>query len=197
MKSTITSLVEQMLPQLSRKERLEAVAELQRIVNHERFELATETETLLVCKKCGSVHIVKRGKTAKGTQRYLCADCGNSFTLDSYNVFSASKLPSETWMKYIECFIDLLPLRECASRCGVSLKTAFFMRHRLLEAIFEYMPAFQVKEGCGATIDETFFHESFKGFYPPQKRPVCNLIYAPVELALEPTKTIFKLENRR
>lgn len=43
------------------------------------------------------------------------------------------------------------------------LKTAFFMRHRLLEAMAKRMPAFRVEAGGGAELDECFFRESFKG----------------------------------
>ena len=36
-------------------------------------------------------------------------------------------------MAYAECFVLMLPLRECADRCDVRPKTAFTMRHRLIE----------------------------------------------------------------
>lgn len=34
----------------------------------------------------------------------------------------------------VECFVLMLPLRECASRCHVCLKTAYTMHHRLAAA---------------------------------------------------------------
>lgn len=66
-------------------------------------------------------------------------------------------------MAYAECFVLMLPLRECARRCHVCLKTAYTMRHRLVECLSAYSPAFTVERGCGCELDETYFPESFKG----------------------------------
>ena len=57
----------------------------------------------------------------------------------------------------------MLPLRECADRCGVCLKTAYTMRHRLIECLKEYSPTFHVGQGQACELDETYFPESFKG----------------------------------
>lgn len=43
-----------------------------------------------------------------------------------------SKLPVGTWMTYVEAFIDRLPLRDCMDKCGVCLRTAWFMRRRII-----------------------------------------------------------------
>lgn len=51
-----------------------------------------------------------------------------------------SKLPKETWMAYAECFVLMLPLRECARRCRICLKTAYTTRHRLIEGLSAYPP---------------------------------------------------------
>ena len=159
----LTGIVEAAFEGLTRAERAAALAELKSLIDRERFALAAEDVGRAACRECGSLSTVKRGKTAAGTQRYLCKDCGRSFTVSAASVFARSKLPSETWMRFAECFVDRLPLRECAQRCGVGLKTAFFMRHRVLESLFENLPAFQVKAGCGSQLDETFFRENFKG----------------------------------
>ena len=66
-------------------------------------------------------------------------------------------------MAYAECFVLMLPLRECAGRCRVCLKTAYTMRHRLIECLSAYSPSFKVERGCGCELDETYFPESFKG----------------------------------
>ena len=42
-------------------------------------------------------------------------------------------------------------------------EAAFFMRHRLLEAIRKTLPSLQVESGCGAELGECFLRESFKG----------------------------------
>lgn len=48
-------------------------------------------------------------------------------------------------------------------RCHVRLKTAYTMRHRLIECLSAYSPSFKTGRGCGCELDETDFPESFKG----------------------------------
>lgn len=69
-------------------------------------------------------------------------------------------------MAYAECFALMLPLRERAERCGVCPKTAYTMRHRLIECSPAYSPSFTVERGSGCELDETYFTESFKGNLP-------------------------------
>lgn len=83
--------------------------------------------------------------------------------MGSGRILGASRLPKETWMAYAECFELMLPLRECARRCRVCLKTAYTMRHRLIECLSAYSPSFRAGRGCGCELDETYFPESFKG----------------------------------
>lgn len=160
----LSTLATQFLPQMTPVERRAAIESLQSIIDAERFKLAVkEDDEVVACHECGSIHVVKRGKDGAGRQRYLCRDCGKSFTSIKQNVFNQSKLDDAKWMRFIECFVDRLPLRECSRRCGVSLKTAWFMRHRIMEALWKHIPSFEVREGCGAQLDETFFRENFKG----------------------------------
>ena len=83
--------------------------------------------------------------------------------MGSGHILGTSRLPKETWMANAECFALMLPLRECARRCRVCLKTAYTMRHRLIECLSAYSPSFRVERGCGCELDETYFPESFKG----------------------------------
>lgn len=55
--------------------------------------------------------------------------------MGSGHILGTSRLPKETWMAYAERFVLMLPLRECAGRCHVCLKTAYTMRHRLIECL--------------------------------------------------------------
>ena len=83
--------------------------------------------------------------------------------MGSGHILGTSRLPKETWMANAECFVLMLPLRECAGRCHVCLKTAYTMRHRLIECLSAYSPSFKTGRGCGCELDETYFPESFKG----------------------------------
>jgi len=75
--------------------------------------------------------IVRRGRTGgSGSQRWYCKDCRRTFTANVGRVLGMSKLPVETWVTYVEAFIDQLSLRDCMDKCGVGLRTAWFMRRR-------------------------------------------------------------------
>ena len=164
-KNILAELAEQFLPQMTPAERREALRALQGIIDAEFFKLAEEDAGRpgIACPHCGSLDFVKRGKDSLGKQRYKCRDCEHTFGGSAWKIFGTTKLPRETWMRFAECHIDRLTLRDSSERCGVCLKTAFFMRHRILEATRKHMPSFQVEAGCGAELDETFFRESFSG----------------------------------
>ena len=144
-----------------------ALRSLKALIDAELFELAAtegaEDDPDRACPWCGSPHYVKRGRDGSGRQRFLCRGCARTFTDATMRIFSTTKLDRSAWMRFAECHVDMLPLRESAEKCGVCLKTAFFMRHRLLEAMAKRMPAFRVEAGGGAELDECFFRESFKG----------------------------------
>lgn len=117
----------------------------------------------LVCPRCGGKHIHKHSCYGKehNKQRYRCADCGKTFSLTTKTVFYQSKLPIETWLAYADCMIDGKSLRECAKEVDVCLKTAFYMRHKILSALRENIG---VDHLSGIIeMDETFVAESFKG----------------------------------
>lgn len=152
------------LAKLSRTERRKAVELVGDVVRAAMFDdAAGDGYEVEHCPRCGSVAIVKKGKSRNGEQRYLCRGCGRTFSGSTDRILGTSKLPRETWMAYAECFALMLPLRECAGRCGVCLKTAWTMRHRLIECLKEYSPAFHVGQGQACELDETYFPESFKG----------------------------------
>ena len=161
------------LAKLSRTERRKAVELVGDVVRAAMFDDAAgggyEVER---CPRCGSVAIVKKGKSRNGELRYLCRDCGRTFSGSTGRVLGTSKLPRETWMAYAECFVLMLPLRECAGRCGVCLKTARTMRHRLIECLKEYPPEFHVGQGQACELDETLLPrvlqgQPFKGLLHP------------------------------
>ena len=173
--------VERKLGALSRSERKAAIEQLQQLVREVAFDLAADTpKDVECCPRCGGLDFIKKGKASDGSQRYLCHGCGRTFGVKTANAIAMSKLPVDKWMLYIECFVSMLPLRACVQMCGISLKTAFCMRHRLLEVIGRFCTAFSVNAGASAELDETYFHESFKGNHtnsstftmprPPHKR---------------------------
>jgi transposase-like protein len=78
-----------------------------------------------------------------------------------------SHLPVDVWVEYAKCMILGFSIRKSAKACDVSVKTSFYMRHRLLDAVREY-------QGIGnvsgiVEMDETFLPESFKGNHKKSK----------------------------
>lgn len=167
MEDRVTAFARESFPQMSEDERREAIKSLKKLIDEQVFAMAAGSGDSSGkperCPRCGHWHIVKRGKTAGGDQRYLCRNCSSTFTESTLKVFSSTKLDHATWMRYVECHVDLLPLRDVQQRCGVSLKTAWFMRHRVLEAMSASLPPFRCSAGDGMQVDETYLRESFKG----------------------------------
>lgn len=117
-------------------------------------------ENGVVCPICGKKHIQKFGSSS-GIQRYRCKDCGKTFTEYTKTVFFSTKKDYDTWFKYIELMMTGLSLAKIASKCGISVLTAFRWRHKVLNAIkkqFENTTVSGVVEA-----DETFFLQSHKG----------------------------------
>lgn len=114
----------------------------------------------LVCPHCNKRHIVKNGKV-RGIQRYLCRDCSKTFNALTKTVFANTKLSISTWIRYADCMSKQMTLRETAKTVGLSLKTSFFMRQKILTALAEHMGLDFLKGVL--EMDETFFAESFKG----------------------------------
>lgn len=115
-----------------------------------------------VCPKCGKRHIIKYGWNKTHTKRkYKCVDCGRCFTWTTNTIFENTKLSTKTWSSFAVCMAQGYSLRKCAKEVGVSLKTAFYMRHKLLSAMTTDIGIDHLRGII--EMDETFFAESFKG----------------------------------
>ena len=131
-----TTAVDKLLSQffaLSAEERsciLEVLVDSQPINNSDGVEsflskrLDVSRSGRPACPHCSSLKVVKNGRHC-GTQRFICRDCSKSFGWSSGSFFNHCKKEISQWFKYVECFMDRLPLRECARRCGISLDTSF------------------------------------------------------------------------
>ena len=144
-------------------ERESAVRELREVIYEDAYETIASRDDVLACPRCGSIGIVRKGHNPDGSQRWQCRDCRRTFSKTRDTLIGRSKLPVAKWMMYVECFVDCLALRTCASRCEVSLRTAWLMRRRLLKCLERYLPKFVAGAGVSVQLDETYLRESFKG----------------------------------
>lgn len=113
-----------------------------------------------VCPYCKADRIVKHGKL-NGHQRFRCKSCGKTFNDFSLSALANSKLPLAKWLEYAKCILLGYSIRKSAEIVDVCVKTSFYMRHKILDAIRAYMG---IGDVAGVVeMDETFVAESFKG----------------------------------
>ena len=129
-----------------------------------------------VCPHCGSVdnaHRIK-GKTAR-PGLWFCADCRTQFTVTVGTLFERSKVPLHKWLLAVHLL--------CASKKGISshqlhrilgvtYKTAWFMSHRIREAMRE--PKYQGPLGGDGGVveaDETYIGPKARNMSSARKGP--------------------------
>jgi transposase-like protein len=95
-----------------------------------------------VCPHCGGserIYPVKaKGKVRKGL--YHCNDCEKQFTVTVGTVFERSKVPLHKWLlaTYLLCSSKKgISAKQIERTIGVTYKTAWFMCHRIREAMRE------------------------------------------------------------
>ena len=115
------------------------------------------------CPLCHHERIVRKGHGRDGSQRWKCRGCGRTFGRKTMRVIAQSKLDEDTWMAYAEGMADGMTLRQLADRCGVCLKTSWFMRMRICEAMASHLDEFLSGPGVAVEVDGTMLHESLSG----------------------------------
>lgn len=113
-----------------------------------------------VCPHCNSTYVVKNGKL-NGKQRYKCKTCNKTFNDFTKSALSSTKLPLDKWIEYAKCMVLGYSIRKSAEIIEVCVKTSFYMRHKILDAIRIFMGIGDVDSVI--EMDETFVAESFKG----------------------------------
>lgn len=114
------------------------------------------------CPHCGNVDAKRiRKMEGKTTRRglYNCRECRKPFTVRQGTIFESSHLPLHLWLQIIHLM--------CASKKGVStnqvqrilscsMKTAWFLAHRIREAMRDGSLAPMGGAGSAVEIDETY-----------------------------------------
>ena len=77
------------------------------------------------CPFCQNDHIVKNGKV-KENQRYLCRNCGKSFSQQTQTPIAYTKKEIKVWIDYTECMMKGYSLRRCTWECQINLATELF-----------------------------------------------------------------------
>lgn len=119
------------------------------------------TITVYRCPECHSTHIIKFGKK-NGKQRYFCKDCHKLFMPTTKTIAYKSKYGIKTWSNYVTSMLAGMSCRDAASVCGISHKTAFYWRHKIMGSLKEVLDGKLSLKGI-IEADETFFPVSYKG----------------------------------
>ena len=117
------------------------------------------------CPRCGSASFVKNGKDAKGRQRYLCKECGHTFSRATDAFLSHSKASGRKWSEFIDYEITGMPLKEESHYLGLSAHSCFRMRHKLYRAASEIAEA-STKLGGTMQPDASYRKINLKGTKP-------------------------------
>ncbi|MBQ7335566.1 MAG: IS1595 family transposase [Clostridia bacterium] len=134
---------------------------MQEFLTNERFANGR------ACPLCGSVSVVRNGHRADGTQRFVCRDCHKSFVVTTNSIVAGTKKDLSVWEQYISCMMQGMSIRKTAEVCGIHRNTAFYWRHKILDALQNM--ADNVTLNGIVEADETFFAVSYKGNHKKSK----------------------------
>jgi transposase-like protein len=120
------------------------------------------------CRHCGNANPDKLAKMEGKSHRpglYYCHECKGQFTVTVGTVFERSKVPLTKWWMaayMINSGKNGVSAHEIHRNIGVTYKTAWFMMHRLREAMAELSTTPMGGKGRSVQADETYYGNSSK-----------------------------------
>jgi transposase-like protein len=113
-----------------------------------------------VCAHCGGTErISKMGGKSTRTGLYKCYVCRKPFTVRMGTVFESSKIPLNVWLQAIFLVAGSkkgISSNQLARVLGLTVKTAWFLSHRIREAMREGDLAPFGSDGGAVEVDETY-----------------------------------------
>src|SRR5436189_2398301 len=110
-----------------------------------------------VCPHCGESERKPYLLKSKTRKLWKCAACRKQYTVTVGTIFEGSHIPLHKWLLafYLLCSSKKgMSAHQLHRMLGVTYKTAWFMFHRIREAMRD--PAFQERLGGTVEADETF-----------------------------------------
>ena len=112
------------------------------------------------CPHCGGVdRIGKMGGKSTRVGTYKCYQCRKPFTVKIGTIFKASHVPMRIWLQAMYLIAGSkkgISSNQLHRTLGVTLKTAWFMSHRIREAMRDGSPAMLGTSGGRVEVDETY-----------------------------------------
>lgn len=90
------------------------------------------------CPHCTSINVYKRGKQ-QGVQMYQCNDCRRWYSETTGTPLYDIKLKSK-WQSYLRCMEQGMPIKKIATEIGISIRTSFDWRHKILSSLDQFVP---------------------------------------------------------
>ena len=87
------------------------------------------------CIYCGSASYKGHGTNSKGGQRYICKDCGRTWSENYGDSLRYTHLDEDTWRAMLQGFVDELSIPKIAKNCGLSTKTVWLAKTKVNQAI--------------------------------------------------------------
>ncbi len=151
-----------------------------------------------ICPTCGNAHADRITKLKGKSTRpgvYKCNECRQPFTVTVGTVFERSKIPLNKWVLASHLMAASkkgMSAHQMHRMLGVTYKTAWFMCHRIREAMKEDVASSGPLGGEGKVIeaDETYWGRREDGYVSParkgkpylkRKKPMKNAIFGLVE----------------
>jgi transposase-like protein len=116
------------------------------------------------CPHCGSLNVHRMaGQTQAGY--FLCNDCRDKFTCRTGTVLERSHIPVHKWLFAIHLMSASkkgMSAHQLHRMLGITYKSAWFLAHRIREAMIETNPSPLGGEGKSVQADETYIGNSSK-----------------------------------
>lgn len=113
----------------------------------------------LACDHTKVYRIETKGKTGKPCLLFECADCGLHFSPTTGTLFHDSHLPMQKWFAAIALMVEAkkgISAKQVARHIGITYKTAWYLCHRIRQAMQEENDLVLGGETKTVEIDETY-----------------------------------------
>lgn len=116
----------QLLSQLGRQVEVDNITNPTQSTNTKpKVKPKSDNSKVYCCPLCGSASYKKHGTTTSGMQRYICKDCGKTFSENYGDSLRYSHLTSDEWLDIIRGIVNNHSLPQIARDCGISKSTAY------------------------------------------------------------------------
>jgi transposase-like protein len=113
------------------------------------------------CPFCGSLETVKPlGGPSMGPGWYYCGACQDKFTVRVGSIFERSHIPIHKWLLAFRLMASSkkgVSAHQIHRTLGITYKSAWFLLHRIREAMTDSDPTPLGGEGKTVEVDETFY----------------------------------------